>query len=199
MAVQGGLAVANENGSNVGFSESKPAGWGPFGGASMERHLIGGFKTPLSDIATLDIGPTGYMYPGGTAKTRSAEPYLKPTGTGADAAAGVYHEPGARADSLYLWRDAAAAVAGAPIPVKAHMGHSRGQDERGPNATAAAPAGEYRDRPPGADASWTNLNCNVSSVDTDSAGSDASYLRPSFTKGEDATGITAVVSLAAAL
>jgi uncharacterized protein (TIGR02001 family) len=193
----------------------------------MELDLIGGFKAALADNATLDVGLTWYMYPGGAAKTDFAEPYVKLTGTagpatltagvayapkqqaigkwydtGADAAAGIYTDPGASDDNLYLWGDGALAMAGTPFTARAHIGHSRGQDGLGPNATAIAPTGAYWDWSLGADATWRNLTVTVAYVDTDIGAREAAYLRPSFSKGQDGSGSiagsTALVSLTAA-
>lgn len=227
MAVQGGITIAHESGFYAGAWGSNLSGWGTFGGANMELDLIGGFKAALADNATLDIGLVWYMYPGGADKTDFAEPYVKLTGTagaatltagaayaprqqaigkwyntGADAAAGVYNNAGAKDDNLYLWGDAAIGIAGTPITAKAHIGHSWGQDGLGPNATAIAPTGAYWDWSLGADATWKNLTFNVSYVDTDISNRKATYLRPSFSKGQDGTGNiaggTVVVSLTAA-
>ena len=228
MAMQGGITLAHDSGFYVGAWGSNLAGWGTFGGANMELDLIGGYKAQLGDAATLDVGLTWYMYPGGADKTDFAEPYVKLTGTagpaaltagvafapkqealgrwyntGSDAAAGVYNNPGAKDDNLYLWGDAAAGIAGTPFTAKAHIGHSWGQDGLGPNATAVAPTGEYWDWSLGADATWRNLTFNVSYIDTDISSREATYLRPSFSKGQDGTGNiaggTVVVSLTAAL
>ena len=227
MAVQGGITIAHESGFYVGAWASNLAGWGTFGGANMELDLIGGYKAKLSDNAALDVGLTWYMYPGGADKTDFAEPYAKLTGTagpatltagvayapkqqatgkwyntGADAANGVYNNPGAKDDNLYLWSDGALALGGTPITAKAHIGHSWGQDGLGPNATAVTPTGEYWDWSLGADATYKNLTFNVSYIDTDISNREATYLRPSFSKGQDGTGNiaggTVVVSLTAA-
>ncbi|MEH3035557.1 MAG: TorF family putative porin [Sphingomonas adhaesiva] len=227
MAVQGGITVAHESGLYVGTWASNLAGWGTFGGANMELDLIGGYKAELADNATLDVGLTWYMYPGGADRTDFAEPYAKLTGTagpatltagvayaprqqaigkwydtGNDAANGVYNHPGAKDDNLYLWGDGAAAIPGTPVTAKAHIGHSWGQDGLGPNATAVSPTGRYWDWSLGADATYRNLIVNVSYVDTDISDREATYLRPSFSKGQDGTGNiaggTVVVSLTAA-
>lgn len=227
MAVQGGITIAHESGLYVGTWASNLAGWGTFGGANMELDLIGGYKAKLADNATLDVGLTWYMYPGGSDKTDFAEPYAKLTGTagpatltagvayapkqqaigkwyntGTDAANGVYNNPGAKDDNLYLWGDGAAAIPGTPFTAKAHIGHSWGQDGLGPNATAVSPTGQYWDWSLGADATYKNLTFNVSYVDTDISNQEATYLRPSFSKGQDGTGniagSTVVVSLTAA-
>lgn len=227
MAVQGGITVSHESGLYAGVWGSNLAGWGTFGGANMELDLIGGYKAKLAENATLDIGLTWYMYPGGADKTDFAEPYAKLTGsagsatltagvayapkqqaigkwynTGTDAANGFYNNPGDKDDNLYLWGDGAYAIGGTPITAKAHVGHSWGQNGLGPNATAVAPTGEYWDWSLGADVTYKNLTFNVSYIDTDISNREATYLRPSFSKGQDGTGniagSTVVVSLTAA-
>ena len=149
MAVQGGISLSHQSGFYVGTWASNLAGWGTFGGANMELDLIGGYKAKLADNATLDVGLTWYVYPGGADKTDFAEPYAKLTGTagpapltagaayapeqqaigkwyntGASTAAGVYDRPGAKDDNLYLWGDGAVAVHGTPLTAKAHVEHS---------------------------------------------------------------------------
>ena len=224
LAVQGGVTVTHDSGLYIGTWASNLAGWGTFGGANMELDLIGGYKAKLADNATLDIGLTWYMYPGGADNTDFAEPYAKLTGTagpatltagaayapkqqaigrwyatGADAAAGAFTDPGAKDDNLYLWGDGAVAVTGTPITAKAHIGHSWGQDGLGPNATAIAPTGEYWDWSIGADVTWRNLTFNASYVDTDISNREAAYLRPSFSKGQDGSGNIAGGTLVASL
>ncbi len=227
MAVQGGFAITHESGFYVGTWAANLSGWGTFGGANMELDLFGGYKARLSDSATLDVGLTWYMYPGGADKSDFGEPYVKLTGTtgpatltagvayapkqqalgswyftGADAAAGVYGDAGDKEDNLYLWGDAALAIAGTPITAKVHVGHSWGNEGLGPNATSVTPTGSYWDWSLGADTSWKNLTLNVSYVDTDISGGKAAYLQPGFSKGQDGTGSIAdgaiVVSLTAA-
>ncbi|MCU6454126.1 TorF family putative porin [Sphingomonas sp. A2-49] len=224
MAVQGGITVTHASGAYAGVWGSNLAGWGTFGGANMELDLIGGYKARLADDATLDVGVTWYMYPGGADKTDFAEPYARLTGTrgpatltaavayappqqaigtwydgGASAAAGVYDHPGARADNLYLSGDGALALAGTPVTAKAHIGHSRGQDGLGPNATAVTPTGAYWDWSLGADVAWRRLTFTVSYVDTDISTSGSAYLRPAFSRGQDGTGSIAGGTVVAAL
>lgn len=214
-------------GSEVGTWASDLAGWGTFGGADLELDLLAGYKAQLSDSAALDVGLTWYMYPGGADETNFAEAYAKLTGTvgrvtvlagaayapkqqalrrryvsGADAAAGIYNDPGNKEDNLYLWSDVAAAIPGTPIRAKAHLGHSWGNDGLGPNAASLAPTGTYWDWSTGADATWRNLTLGASYVDTDISQRDAAYLQPTFSRGQDGTGSIAdesvVVSLTAA-
>jgi uncharacterized protein (TIGR02001 family) len=224
MAVQAGITVAHDSGFYVGAWGSNLAGWGTFGGANMELDLIGGYKSALAQNATLDVGLTWYMYPGGADRTDFAEPYVKLSGTtgpatltagvayapkqealgrwyrtGADAVAGVYTNPGAKADNLYLWGDAALAIGGTPFTAKAHIGHSWGQNGLGPNATAPAPTGDYWDWSLGADATWRNLTLSLSYVDTDISARSAAYLQPSFSKGQDGTGTIAGGTVLASL
>jgi len=213
MAVQAGLTIAHESGLYVGTWASNLAGWGTFGGANMELDLIGGFKTPIGNGGTLDVGLTWYMYPGGADKTDFAEPYAKLSGTigplsatagvayapkqqalgryyfnGTSAALGVYDDEGDKEDNLYLWGDFAAGVPSTPFTAKAHIGYSDGNPGLGPNATSVAPTGTYWDWSLGAEATYKGLTINVSYVDTDISNRDAAYLRPSFSTGQDGTG-----------
>ncbi|MCD2324400.1 TorF family putative porin [Sphingomonas sp. IC-56] len=226
MAVQGGVTLAHESGFYAGVWGSNLAGWGTFGGANMELDLVGGYKVDLGS-GTLDVGVTWYMYPGGADKTDFAEPYVKLSGTagpatlvagvayapkqealgrwyntGADAAAGVYNNPGDKEDNLYLWGDAAVGIAGTPFTAKAHIGYSDGNPGLGPNATSVAPTGKYWDWSIGVDATWRNLTLGISYVDTDISDRDAAYLQPSFSNGQDGTGSiakgTGLISLTAA-
>src|SRR6478752_5174040 len=79
MAVQGGVTVSHESGFYTGFWGSNLAGWGQFGGANMELDLIGGFKKTFGG-ATVDVGLTWYMYPGGSDLPDFAEPYVRGSG-----------------------------------------------------------------------------------------------------------------------
>lgn len=114
----------------------------------------------------------------------------------------VYNDPDAKDDNLYLWGDAAVAIASTPLSAKAHIGHSDGNPGLGPNATSLAPTGSYWDWSPGLDATWRGLTFGVAYIGTDISDRDAAYLRPSFSKGQDGTGNiaggTALVSLTAA-
>lgn len=224
MAVQGGLTIAHESGAYIGTWASNLSAWGTFGGANMELDLIAGYKLPLSDHATLDVGLTWYMYPGGADKTDFAESYVKLSGTtgpvtltagvayaskqealgrwyltGTDAAAGVYNHPGAKEDNLYVWGDAAVALKGTPLTAKAHIAYSDGNPGLGPNATSVAPTGKYWDWSLGVDATWRNLTLNVSYIDTDIAYRQALYLQPSFSKDQDGSGSIANGAVVASL
>lgn len=224
LAIQGGVIVAHRSGLYVGTWASNLAGWGTFGGANMELDLIGGYQAKLADHATLDVGLTWYMYPGGADRSDFAEPYARLSGTagaatltagaayaprqraigkwydsGAAAAAGTYDHPGASDHNLYLWGDGALAVAGTPFTAKAHIGHSWGQDGLGPNATAVTPTGAYWDWSLGADAVWRRLTFNVSYVDTDITRRGSAYLQPAFSRGQDGTGGIADGTMVASL
>jgi len=224
MAVQGGLTIAHPSGFYVATWGSNLAGWGTFGGANLELDLIGGFKHAIAPGATLDVGLTWYVYPGGADRSDFAEPYARLTGTagpatltasiayapkqqalgrwyrtGADAAAGVYTDPGDRRDNLYLAGDGAVALPGTPLTAKAHIGHSRGNDGLGPNATSAAATGSYWDWSLGAEASRGKLTLGLSYVGTDITRARAAYLQPSFSRGQDGSGSIAGGTLVASL
>ena len=51
----------------------------------------------------------------------------------------------------------------------------------------------------GADATWHNLTFNVSYIDTDISGAEVTYLRPSFSKGQDGSGNIAGGTIVASL
>ncbi|BEV00213.1 TorF family putative porin [Novosphingobium olei] len=228
LAIQGGLTIAHESGFYVGTWGSNLAGWGTFGGANMELDLIAGYKKTVGN-ATIDVGATWYMYPKGFDNTDFIEPYIKVSGTtgpvtltagvayapqqealgawyatGADAAAGVYTNPGDKNDNLYLWGDAAAGVPNTGLTLKGHIGYSKGNKGLGPFATSVAPTGEYWDWLIGADyaIAGTPLTVGVAYVDTDITKEKAAYLQPSFSRGQDGTGSIAgaavVFSLTAA-
>lgn len=215
LAVQGGLTIAHESGVYIGTWASNLAGWGTFGGANMELDLIAGFKTPIGSGATLDVGATWYMYPGGFDNTDFIEPYAKVSGTlgpasatlgvayapkqealgswyanGAAAAAGVYTDPGDKNDNVYIWGDVSAGVPNTGLTAKAHLGYSWGNDGLGPFATSPAPTGEYADWMVGLDyaVAGTPLTLGVAYVDTDISRREAAYLQPSFSKGQDGVG-----------
>jgi uncharacterized protein (TIGR02001 family) len=213
LAVQGSVTATHESGAYVGFWASNLAGWGTFGGANLELDILAGVKFKPTESATLDVGLTYYLYPGGADKTDFFEPYVKLSGTtgplnltagvayapkqqalgrwyftGADAAAGVYNDPGDKKDNLYLWGDAAAGIPNTPLTAKAHIGYSDGNRGLGPNATSVAPTGKYWDYSVGVDATYRNLTLGVAYVDTDITAREAAYLQPSFSNGQDGTG-----------
>ena len=212
MAVQGGLTVTHESGFYVGTWGSNLSGWGTFGGSNMELDLIGGVKVPVGG-GTLDVGLTWYMYPGGASETDFAEPYVKLSGTagpvnltagvayapkqqalgrwyftGADAAAGIYNDPGDREDNLYVWGDVSAGVPNTGLTLKGHLGYSEGNKGLGPNATSVAPTGKYLDWVVGADYVIGPVTLGISYVDTDITARQAAVIQPSFSRGQDGTG-----------
>jgi hypothetical protein len=228
LAVQGGITIAHESGFYIGTWGSNLAGWGTFGGANMELDLIGGFKHSFG-AATVDVGLTWYMYPGGFDNTDFAEPYVKVSGTvgpasllvgvayapkqealgawylnGQSAFDGVYDQPGAKGDNLYVWGDASTAIPNTGLTAKAHVGYSKGNRGLGPFATSVAPTGEYVDWLLGVDYAipTTPLTLGVAYVDTNITPRESAYLQPSFSRGQDGTGSIAngkvVVALTAA-
>ncbi len=134
MAIQGGITVSHESGLYAGVWGSNLAGWGTFGGSNMELDLIGGFKHSFG-AATVDVGLTWYMYPGGADLTDFAEPYVKVSGTAGpvNLLAGIAYAPKQKAlgnfsntpqsagqseDNFYIWGDASAGIPSTPITVK---------------------------------------------------------------------------------
>ena len=213
LAVQAGVTATHESGLYAAFWGSNLAGWGTFGGANLELDLIAGYKFKPTESATLDLGVTYYLYPGGADETDFFEPYAKLSRTigpaaltagvayappqqalgrwyfnGTSAAAGVYDDPGDKEDNLYLWGDAAVGIPTTPLTAKAHIGYSDGNRGLGPNATSVAPTGKYWDWLLGVDATYRNLTLGVAYVDTDISAAESAYLRPSFSRGQDGTG-----------
>jgi uncharacterized protein (TIGR02001 family) len=215
LAVQAGITVAHESGFYVGTWGSNLSGWGTFGGSNVELDVIAGFKAPLGEGASIDVGATWYMYPGGFDNTDFIEPYIKLSGTtgpvsltagvayapkqealgawyanGLAAADGIYTDPGDKNDNLYLWGDAAAGIPDTGLTLKAHIGYSKGNDGLGPFATSVAPTGEYWDWMLGADfvIPGTPLTLGVAYIDTDISKRGSAYLQPSFSRGQDGAG-----------
>ena len=209
MAVQAGVTIAHESGLYVGTWASNLAGWGQFGGSNMELDIYGGYKVPVGG-ATVDVGLTWYMYPGGSDKTDFGEPYVKVSGTvgpanllagvayapkqqalgqwyltGASNATGIPDFPGAKDDNLYIWGDASTAVPGTPLTLKGHLGYSDGNPGLGPNGTSVAPTGKYFDWLLGADYTLGKVTLGVAYVDTDIKFADAAYLQPNFSSTKD--------------
>lgn len=220
MAVQAGLTIAHESGFYAGTWASNLSGWGTFSGSNMELDLIAGYTMPLGG-ATLDVGLTWYMYPGGADNTDFAEPYAKvstvvgPVGL----LAGVAYAPkqealgnwsntpqsavGDKEDNLYVWTDANYTIPETPVKLKAHLGYSDGNPGLGPNGTSLAPTGEYLDWSVGAEAAIGPVTLGVSYVDTDISNAESAYIRDPFggfqsTKnGSSIAGETVVFSLTA--
>ena len=217
MAVQGGITVAHESGFYVATWASNLAGWGTFGGANMELDLVGGFKKSMGG-ATVDVGLTWYMYPGGYDQTDFAEPYVKVSGTvgPVNALAGVAYAPKQRAlgnfsntpqsrgqsqDNLYVWGDLSAGIPTTAATVKAHLGHSNGNPGLGPNGTSVTPTGEYWDWLVGLDYVLGPVTLGVAYVDTDIQKAKAAYLQPNFSSTKDGStiaGSKVIVSVSAA-
>ncbi|MFM9936869.1 MAG: TorF family putative porin [Novosphingobium sp.] len=225
-AVQGGITATHVSGAYAGFWSSNLAGWGTFGGPNLELDLIGGYKFPIAKGATLDVGLTWYMYPGGANKTDFAEPYVKLSGTvgpanltagvayapkqqalgkwyntGASAQTGTPDNPGAKTDNLYIWGDASAGVPNTPVTVKGHFGYSKGNSGLGPNGTSVAPTGDYLDWLIGADIAISKVTLGIAWVDTDIKKRDSLYLYPNFSSTKDGSSIAkskVVFSLSAA-
>ncbi len=199
MAVQGGFTVSHDSGFYVGTWGSNLAGWGTFGGSSMELDIFAGYALPVGE-GTLDMGVTWFMYPSGADTTDFAELYAKLSGdvgglglTGGVAYApsqealgnafpvGAAPDPGDKEDNLYLFADAVYGIPDTPLSLKAHLGYSDGNPGLGPNGTSIAPTGTYFDWLIGADLSpIEGLTLSVAYVDTDISEADANRIRPNF-------------------
>ncbi|MDE8653107.1 TorF family putative porin [Novosphingobium album (ex Liu et al. 2023)] len=217
LAVQGGVTVSHESGLYVGTWASNLSGWGTFGGSNTELDIFGGYAMDIGG-ATLDVGLTWYMYPGGADTTDFAEGYAKLSSTlgPVNVLAGVAYAPkqdalgnysntpssrGQKQDNLYLWGDVNMGIPETPLTVKAHFGYSNGNPGLGPNGTSVAPTGEYLDWLLGADYALGPVTLGVAYVDTNITKSEAAYLQPNFSStknGSSIAGSTVVFSLTAA-
>lgn len=208
MAVQGGITVSHESGAYVGTWASNLAGWGTFGGSSMELDLYAGYAVPLGG-ATLDVGVTWFMYPGGADTTDFAEPYVKLSGDVGPASllVGVAYAPkqealgnaalgvhpdaaiGDKEDNFYIWSDISGGIPETPVTLKAHLGYSDGNPGLGPNGTSVAPTGKYVDWMLGADVAVGPVTLGLSYVDTDIGKAEAAAL-PGFGSSKDGSSIS---------
>ncbi|AYJ86999.1 hypothetical protein D3Y57_14930 [Sphingomonas paeninsulae] len=208
MAVQGGITATHKSGLYAGVWASNLAGWGTFGGSNMELDLIGGYKRTFGG-ATVDVGLTWYMYPGGADKTDFAEPYVKVSGIAGPVSllAGVAYAPkqqalgnwsntpesriGDKEDNLYIWGDASAGIPGTALTIKGHIGYSDGNRGLGPNGTSIAPTGKYADWLIGADYVISPVTLGIAYVDTNITRGDSLYLQPNFSSTKDGSSIAA--------
>lgn len=213
MAIQGGLTVTHESGLYAGVWASNLAGWGTFGGSNTELDVIGGFKKTFGG-ATIDVGLTWYMYPGGANLTDFAEPYVKVSGTvgpvtalagvayapkqkalgrvyftSTDYINGVPNAPGASNDNLYIWGDVSGGIPGTPVTLKGHVGYSKGNPGLGPNGTSVAPTGKYWDFLVGADVALGPVVLGVSYITTSITTADRAYLS-TFSNSTDGSSIS---------
>lgn len=223
-AVQAGVTVSHKSGFYIGTWASNLAGWGTFGGSNTELDIYGGYTADLGG-ATLDVGLTWYMYPGGADNTDFAEPYVKISTTagpvsllagvayapkqealgqwyfsGADYGTGVPNRPNAKDDNLYIWSDVAYTIPSTPVKLKAHLGYSDGNPGLGPNGTSVAPTGKYLDWMLGGEVALGPLSLGVSYIDTDISAAESLYLQPNFSStknGSSIAGETVVFSLSA--
>lgn len=206
MAIQGGITATHKSGFYAGIWASNLAGWGQFGGANMELDLIGGYKKSFGG-ATVDVGLTWYMYPGGANNTDFAEPYVKVSSTFGPVTGlvGLAYAPKQRAlgnwsgtpqsaagsshDNLYIWGDVSGGIPGTPVTLKGHVGYSKGNPGLGPNGTSVAPTGKYWDFLVGADVALGPVVLGVSYVTTSITDADRAYL-PSFSNSVDGSAIS---------
>ncbi len=203
MAIQGGITVTHETGLYAGVWASNLAGWGTFGGSNTELDLIAGYKLPVTDGVTLDVGATWYMYPGGYNNTDFIEGYAKVSGSigPASATLGVAYapkqealgpayassadiaanfpnpsRPGVKDDNLYIYGDVAAALPNTPVTLKAHLGHSNGNRGLGVFGTSVSPTGDYWDWSAGADLAVGPVVLGVAYLDTNIGAAESAYI-----------------------
>lgn len=208
MAIQGGFTVSHASGAYIGTWGSNLAGWGTFGGSSMELDIYAGYAFPVG-AATIDVGGTWFMYPSGADTTDFFEGYVKVSGDlgPVSGLVGVAYAPaqealgnwsntpqsvvGDKEDNLYLWGDISAGIPQTPLTLKAHLGYSDGNPGLGPNGTSIAPTGTYWDWMLGADVALGPVTVGIAYIDTSITNSDRQYILPGFANTRDGTNIAA--------
>ena len=143
------------------------------GGSNLELDLYGGYKTEVANGVSIEAGLLYYAYPGSSGGNfEFVEPYAK-LGLVAGPAAltlGLAYAPAQDGiggnDNIYVSADVAVPIAGTPLALAAHVGHSEG------DSTLTA-GGGHTDWSLGASASWNALTLRVAYVDTDISGTDA--------------------------
>jgi uncharacterized protein (TIGR02001 family) len=164
-ALQGSLTVAHASGLYVGAWASTLDGFGTFGGSDLEFDVSAGYTTAF-DGTTVDLGVTGYTFPGTHGHTYE-ELYasLARSFGPANAKLGVFYAPKRRsigdADHLYTFGDLAWPLEGTPVTWKAHAGYITGK-----GSTYTGPRGHIVDYSVGADVAWRALTFNLSWVGT---------------------------------
>lgn len=172
-AIQGSIALNHESGVYAGLWSSSTDGFGEVGGSNMELDLYAGWKGDVAEDTTLDAGLLYFAYPGSKGgHYEFFEPYAQVSRQfgPVNANVGVNFAPSQKAtgsnSNIYLHGELAAALAGTPVTLKAHIGHSKGD-------TPLSPTGAYTDWSLGADVAWKTLTVGIAWVDTDLKAADA--------------------------
>ncbi len=172
-AVQGAIGIAHDSGVYAGLWSSSTDGFGEVGGTNMELDLYAGWKGDVAPDTSLDAGLLYYAYPGSKGgHYEFFEPYAQVSRQfgPVNANVGVNFAPSQKAtgsnSNIYVHGELAAALAGTPVTLKAHIGHSKGD-------TPLSPTGAYTDWSLGADVAWKNLTAGIAWVDTDLKAADA--------------------------
>lgn len=198
-AIQGALTVSHRSGFYVGTWTSSQAGYGTFGGANMEVDLLGGYTTTVGDT-TLDGGFVWYFFPG-TSGHEYSEFYASvshPVGPVRAKIGANYALKRANigtGDNLYVFGDLGLPLAGTPITLRSHLGHTDG-----PGSIYGGPRGHYLDYSAGGEVTRRNLTFNVSYVGTNihRNEADAYYTLPGTKPGHQIVDGAAIFSLSAA-
>lgn len=165
-ALQGTINLSHESGFYAGLWSSSLAGYGKFGGSSLELDLYGGWQGKVAKSVTVDVGVLYFAYPGSSGAFGLFEPYAKLIGaigpvTSTAGAAYAWEQRALEGkDNLYLFLDNSLQIKGAPVVLTMHVGRSSG-------GSALAAGGSYWDWSLGGAISWRNLSIGLSYVDTD--------------------------------
>lgn len=165
VVLQGGFGVSHESGAYLGIWSSTIQ---EVNGAEAEIDLFGGFKHDLGPVS-LDVGATGYVYPGGSA-INYYELYIKgshnfgPLG----ATLSFYYAPDQKNLSernYYINAAGSFAIPDTPFALSASVGYERGAFDYSQSETDPRDNGKI-DWSAGVSATWKQFTASVSYVDS---------------------------------
>ena len=173
LTVSGSVTLVSEyKFRGISLSDKNPAVQGAIG-IAHDSGVYAGWKGDVAPDTSLDAGLLYYAYPGSKGGDYEFfEPYAQVSRQfgPVNANVGVNFAPSQKAtgsnSNIYVHGELAAALAGTPVTLKAHIGHSKGD-------TPLSPTGAYTDWSLGADVAWKNLTTGIAWVDTDLKAADA--------------------------
>lgn len=134
IALQGGIDVAHDSGFYIGTWGSSIDDGGTDLLGDVELDLYGGWRGPVAEGVTLDVGLLYYMYPTEDlgADTDYFEPYasvaftLGPAEATVGAAYAFEQNALGDSDNLYLYTDLGVGIPSTPITLTGHLGYTDG-------------------------------------------------------------------------
>jgi uncharacterized protein (TIGR02001 family) len=176
--VQGAITLTHSSGFYIGTwgsSASNGGGTAPINIGGSEIDVVGGFAKGLGDSGvTVDVGVSGYLYPGFT-PGNYYEIYgsVSKTFGPASAKVGVYVAPGqkvfdlnftsSKRSNVYFYGDLSGGIPGTPFTLHGHLGHTSGGFEF---------SKKYLDYNLGVAYKWKALTFDISVVGTNISKTD---------------------------